>query len=359
MTDLEEAISLIYRAATEPTLWAAVMSMACRIANVPACGVKVIYRRDDRMRQTWHGLPEGFERSYVADGYWKQDPWSAETSRIPDRRVFRGGELVPTRELERLPFYNDLCRPFRLHDVIGTVLFRTPELEVTFGLMRSLDETGDERRVLDVGEALVGPLAAAWNIELTREAAETDRRAALSAGGLLTLWVRRDGTVTLANAAAEALLRKGDGLLTRGGVLTASDHRDAEALRAMLASGGPGRSAAIGRPSGARPLVLLLASAPPAWGADLTIYVFDPELQAAPVGVALEQAYGLTLAEARLALALAEGLTPQEAADELGVRISTVRTQLASIFAKTGTRRQSELVALVARLMAQRSATPR
>ncbi|MCA9514054.1 MAG: hypothetical protein KC635_03860, partial [Myxococcales bacterium] len=307
MTDLSHLITLVYQAATDQSLWPEVMAQAAQIAAVPACGVKVIYRRQGAMRQTWHGLPDGFERGYIDGGFWRDDPWSAMVDRIGLQTIFPGSDLVPNRELVRLPFYNDLCRPHGLHDVVGTALIRTPEVEVTFGLMRSLDEVKNEQHVIDVARQMVAPLAAAWGIELTREAVEADRRAALATGGMLTVWARRDGRVSLANAAAEALLARGDGLLVRDGALTCADHRDAEALRTLLAGGHPGGSVAVARPSGARPLVVLLASAPPAWGADLTVYLVDPEQRAAPVGAVLEHAFGLTPAEARLAVALAEG----------------------------------------------------
>jgi DNA-binding CsgD family transcriptional regulator len=57
--------------------------------------------------------------------------------------------------------------------------------------------------------------------------------------------------------------------------------------------------------------------------------------------------YGLTLAEARLSLDLAEGLTIEECAQRRDTSPHTARTQLKNVFAKTGTRRQAELVALV------------
>jgi len=55
----------------------------------------------------------------------------------------------------------------------------------------------------------------------------------------------------------------------------------------------------------------------------------------------------LTPAEARLAQWVAEGRSLKEAAAAFGVSIHTVRMQLRSIFAKTGTRRQAELVRLM------------
>jgi DNA-binding CsgD family transcriptional regulator len=57
--------------------------------------------------------------------------------------------------------------------------------------------------------------------------------------------------------------------------------------------------------------------------------------------------YGLTRAEARLASLLADGIDLEEVAETLAVSIQTVRSQLKSIFSKTGVTRQAELVALL------------
>lgn len=61
----------------------------------------------------------------------------------------------------------------------------------------------------------------------------------------------------------------------------------------------------------------------------------------------LRAEFGLTKAEARLALALAEGRSPAQAAKDFDVKLTTIRSQLQQIFAKTGTSRQAELVAML------------
>ena len=61
-------------------------------------------------------------------------------------------------------------------------------------------------------------------------------------------------------------------------------------------------------------------------------------------------AFGSTVAEAKLAAKLASGSGIEGAAASLGVSRETARTQLKAVFAKTNTRRQAELAALVARL---------
>ncbi|WP_245497881.1 helix-turn-helix transcriptional regulator, partial [Mesorhizobium sp. M7A.F.Ca.CA.001.08.2.1] len=57
--------------------------------------------------------------------------------------------------------------------------------------------------------------------------------------------------------------------------------------------------------------------------------------------------FDLTPAEARLAASLAQGRPLKEAAASSNVTVKTSRTYLERIFAKTGTRQQSQLVALL------------
>ncbi|MBH1996559.1 MAG: hypothetical protein I8H69_15950, partial [Burkholderiales bacterium] len=59
-----------------------------------------------------------------------------------------------------------------------------------------------------------------------------------------------------------------------------------------------------------------------------------------------ERPCGLTAAQWALAQALADGVEPTDYARRHGVRISTVRSQIQAILAKTGTRRSSEIASL-------------
>jgi DNA-binding CsgD family transcriptional regulator len=61
----------------------------------------------------------------------------------------------------------------------------------------------------------------------------------------------------------------------------------------------------------------------------------------------LSRAFGLTSAEAKLAATLADGTSLKEAAKELTISSQTARTQLKTVFMKTDTHRQSQLVALL------------
>jgi DNA-binding CsgD family transcriptional regulator len=66
-----------------------------------------------------------------------------------------------------------------------------------------------------------------------------------------------------------------------------------------------------------------------------------------PNPVRLQQMYGLTSAEVQLATSLACGSTPLEIARRRKLSRTTIRSQLAALFSKTDTKRQSELVALL------------
>ena len=77
------------------------------------------------------------------------------------------------------------------------------------------------------------------------------------------------------------------------------------------------------------------------------VFVQSPHVAAPFPGEAFARLHGLTGGELRLLLAVAQGCSRSEAAEVLGVGEETVKTHLVRMFAKTGTHRQAELVALL------------
>ncbi len=77
------------------------------------------------------------------------------------------------------------------------------------------------------------------------------------------------------------------------------------------------------------------------------VFVSDPSAQVQPLVNSLCSLYQLTLAEARLAQALVNGLTLQEYADRQAVSIHTVRSQFKSAALKVGVARQADFVRTV------------
>lgn len=106
--------------------------------------------------------------------------------------------------------------------------------------------------------------------------------------------------------------------------------------------------------SGQRPLIMNFVPVPVLSedGPHSVLLLIDLDATPLPTTNCLEQIFGLTPAEARLALLLVGGDTVNEVAERLHLSVATVRTQLKAVFEKTHTHRQAELVVLVSRLAA-------
>src|SRR4051794_36588809 len=132
------------------------------------------------------------------------------------------------------------------------------------------------------------------------------------------------------------------------------------ALKALLRSGGAARLRldaddwGVIRPEAGQGRPLILRAVPIAErataGPQTVVILVDLEAVPQPTAETLQTIFGLTPAEARLAIEMALGKSPEEIAQATHVAVGTVRNQLHAIFAKTGTHRQGELVALLARV---------
>ncbi len=115
----------------------------------------------------------------------------------------------------------------------------------------------------------------------------------------------------------------------------------------------PGRPLAIERGDNPSPLTLTIYPGPSVEYGDAPlrrsaiVVLRDPDRRASVSAEVVAQLFGLTPAEAALATLLAQGFDIDEAAETLGIRRNTARSQLQSIFTKTNAKRQSELVRLI------------
>ncbi len=170
------------------------------------------------------------------------------------------------------------------------------------------------------------------------------------------------GHFTVGNRAAEELIAGADGVGIDDCRLTLHRRPDNNRLQDLIASvlsneldptTTRGGLLAAPRPSGKRSYSLLVSPLAPlafSLGAPRfagCVVIADPELRPLASDQHLGALYGLTAAEARLAVRIVAGETLRAAATQLGITYATARTTLACIFRKTGTRRQSELVAMI------------
>lgn len=163
------------------------------------------------------------------------------------------------------------------------------------------------------------------------------------------------GRIAYVNRCGMRHLARADALLDSGGVLGATDHACAAELQRRLAVGtSEGCDGMLARRGGdGRPLAVHVhclgeGGLDPAASRLRLVTIVDcapgPEVAAD----ALASMHGLTPSESRLAEGMLLGLQLAGIARRARVSINTVRTQLKQLFAKTATRRQSELVRVLA-----------
>ena len=79
----------------------------------------------------------------------------------------------------------------------------------------------------------------------------------------------------------------------------------------------------------------------------VSLFVSDPDTALLIQPETLEGLYGLTVAEAKLVIALVSGQTLDAIAAATGTSPNTLKNQLKAVFRKTNTSRQAELMKLV------------
>ncbi|ARP96009.1 helix-turn-helix transcriptional regulator [Bordetella genomosp. 13] len=192
------------------------------------------------------------------------------------------------------------------------------------------------------------------SVRLRLRLTETERQAALAKASMDAiaaplLVVDADGMVVLANIRGERWLIQNEKRLATHGrwqrVLQAACGKDGPARVGACRLQGPQEDYIVATPlapdhryaaSHPQPLAMVLVRS--ASGQPLSLQG------------SLAEVFRLTPAETRLLELLQQDMSLAEAAKTLGVSYATVKTQLASLFDKTGARRQAELLLLVTRL---------
>lgn len=167
-----------------------------------------------------------------------------------------------------------------------------------------------------------------------------------------------DGRVRSASPTADALMASRDGISSKGGRLAALYRQDQPALDRLLSDildparciEAEAREIRLRRDGGRAALrvsAVAIHKRLPNFGFDdgaAAVLIVRSAAPAAPRLDALVALWGLTPAKARLAVHLLKPLSLADAAEALGIGHETARSHLKALFAKTGTRRQTELV---------------
>lgn len=257
----------------------------------------------------------------------------------------------------RSPWFNEFLIPRGVHHIASTRIATDAQFDAFLNVHRGRAgepfSVRDLRRFGRVG-LHVGRAVQAY-LDVTR--ANLGRAAAAALPSHLAipaLLVGANARVLFANLAAEALLDADGPLGIRSGRLEAvrdSDGHQLSRIIGVAATTGVGGEMVVHRQPGQVSIRVLVAPA----GSVATLYRVSPVPSALvllqdgaddPTSSAggLRRRFNLTNAEARLAEALLDGKRLADVAASRNVSVETVRTQLRSLFKKTGTKRQADLV---------------
>lgn len=355
-------IDLIYEAALDGSAWVGVMErLAHRVR-----GGSVAYIKKDLLTGRGAGLYSGVDAASFNDyfgHYASRNPLARSIRTAAPGTILLDWQSVSKTELMRSEYYNDFLRPRRMHGILGVLLWRQGSASAILNITRT-PEQGD---FLPQDAAAIRPFLPhiRRSVELTARlpvaAAAGSGFELLAAGlrdGVLLLDVT--GRLTYANAAAERVLRRQDGLVLRGQTLHAcepvDEHRLARLLAGAVGFGASGGSVTVPRRGGGAGYAVRVMPCPerqamlPGGMPGMIVTISDPAAATRCPDEQLRELFGLTPAQAVVAGRLADGCSMGSISAELGISTNTARRHLADVMAKTATRRQAELVRLLVQL---------
>ena len=375
--ELTDAVDGLYAAAAGQADWRSALDAATAAIGFSHWSVYATDRQAWEVATPEYRLPLTglWSRSYDATAqrdyereYYKLAPNRHHYLTHPGRQICHDLMLMGEAEMDRHPFYDWAERAHGVrYMVVGVTDPRYP-IGATLGMTRGRSKGPITAAELARLESLLEHFERAVQLEHHLGKALAPNIGALdflerNPAGILIL--DGLGRVVVANRAARDMAERADGFALRGDGLAALRSQDDARLQRLIRGAAgtaqgqaldSGGSLRLPRRSGARDYVItvsplsrresILAELLPA----VCVLINDQQGLAPRSAALLRQIYGVTPAEQRLIERLIAGDTPEQAARALGVSLPTVRTHLASVFRKTETSRQTDLIRLLAAL---------
>jgi DNA-binding CsgD family transcriptional regulator/PAS domain-containing protein len=373
LASYDRLVDAVYASGVDPQKWGAFLSLLTRCLD----GVWVALSLHDHDTNRNIGVvADRYDPDFIAayrQEYAALNPWSTAAKWAAVGRAQPSESLVHPETLRKTRFYNEWVRPqedigtgagvtlyrdarhfVRLScnvryrdgqrlqpDVVATLDLLAPHLRRSLAISRQLHG----QRLASEGVATVESLpGAVFLLDGEGRVRHANRRAETARLQAEFFCYARTGRLILKDPDADRSLKRAIHAIANRdhlnlvGTMMLCGSCPGQTIEATIAPFPPGMDdpSNIANCSLEDPPIAILCVALPAATATL-----DPG--------ELAQQFGLTPAEAGLALALFEGGTLRSYADRRRVSVQTVRKQLNIVFGKTGTGQQSQLVALLAR----------
>ncbi len=371
MPQIDEArfLDLIYSAAIESDLWLPAMDQFALMTG----GWSAFLTRVNVVNGT------STEISIYSDPvltpqyqthYATLNPFAEPPRFVGGRERWRGHVLttdawLPADELARTEFYNDYLRPQNINSAMMVHLTDQPHYFAQLVVNRLETCTQAE---LERGERLRPHIQRAF--AMTQKLSDLglkdrDVSAALETSPHALIVLDPTGFLRRMNLKAERLLAARAGLYLKHGFVSALDSATARQFDALIAAAGTGDiehrqagSMLLRSPAQSSPLSVTVAPvrsermATVMNGRSVIVCITDLAVAAQISAPDLQRLFGVTAAEARVALAVANAASAREIAETLGLSFHTVRHHIQSLIDKTGVKSKAELTALLSRAAA-------
>ncbi|UZE48614.1 helix-turn-helix transcriptional regulator [Rhodopseudomonas sp. P2A-2r] len=351
--NFEALVDEIYEAGVVPDRWPLVFDKLAGIADGEGAMMFAIAP----------GIPRWCSSAAIHERIdrWTKSPFAQNNPRnerlLPniESRFLTDLDKFTREELDNEKFYTDILRPGGLGWCVGTSI-RAPSgdmlvlsVEKAFAKGPVPRETAEQLDHLRPHLARAAVLAGRLGFDRARTAIAT-----LEMIGLPAAAVTRNGRLVAANPAFLTVSAT-VGVGARDQVqftAPAIQSMFVEALGKPVSLARTGRSIPVAATSASPPLIvhvlpLRLAGLDVFTGAVSIVFLTAITQQGSPAPELLQALFDLTPAEARIASMLIDGHSLSGISKLQNVSLNTVRTQLKSVFAKTGVDRQVDLVRLL------------
>lgn len=289
---------------------------------------------------------------------------------LPNREVVALADYLPDAELKQSEFFRNFLEPVDVFHILGVDINTSDRAQCRLRISRGRDDPAFVDTEKHLLARFIPHLERSVKVHMQLNRIETERNlyaGAVDQMAVGTIILDETGKVLQTNQVAERLLQEKDGIKQVNDGLQVGSARDTQEFRrlvrqAMLSQKGNQASVVeamrVKRPSGRADLGIIVRSVPlAAWSEGkqcptVVIFISDPEQQSSAPQEIVRALFDFTPAETQLAMLLANGLTLDEASEELGISRNTSRAHLRSTFSKTGVTRQTMLVRLILRSVA-------
>jgi DNA-binding CsgD family transcriptional regulator len=371
-TDTLNLIGRIYDTVSAPERWSEFLDNLARSLNSHATRMRMLDNRgsgESNCLIAGSGHDTDFDKQY-ANHFVKVDPWNPILATVPLGIVADSSEMYDPREFSNTEMYNDFWRHYEVFHGLGLNLIKTDNFIARIGVHRSSSQGAYSEQEKQLLQELAPHLLRAFKLGSHLEAVQSQldgAQQALYHSASPLLLIDEFGQVAFTNQRTESLLGSESGISIRNAQFTLTNEGEQAAFRQLLqlavATGagkgtGSGGAMRLTTPIGDKRYNLLVTPYPDRSVSYLglnrricaAVFIRDTQQAGQLQADALKALYGLTRSEIRLAEGVIEGLSPAEAATRYGVSVNTIRSQLRSLFAKTDTQRQAELVRLLSGL---------